>query len=353
MKVAPKKKSQPPVKHANPALMHALRKGKSEVVVVDVDEPDDDNEKEEGGGKWHLITATSAKAKWWKHYKKINTFKHPAYKHHAMCLICFKACKQKQGVVSVKDGSTGGLKRHLSSHHLEEFEALEITGNSTGTSASTGTSVSLLQFGVTATPKPKTLSIGDRKKVWRVAAASWAIMENVSFRMFDSPTFRQMFVPLNKDALNIVNVDRKGVRQDIMYLGKVAEEATFREISSEGHKISWTSDHWTGPNKETYSTVTGHYIDDNWNLKSNVLDFSVFEGSTSGDRIYADVKRVLNKYNGDSTIVFDVIGITDTTGNMGVLGQHCQANGEEHAYCIDHVCHLNAKLAFARKYCCI
>ena len=61
------------------------------------------------------------------------------------------------------------------------------------------------------------------------------------------------------------------------------------------------------------------------------------------------MKRVLTKYNGDSTIVFDVIGITDTTGNMGVLGQHCQANGEEHAYCIDHVCHLNAKIAFARK----
>ena len=58
-------------------------------------------------------------------------------------------------------------------------------------------------------------------------------------------------------------------------------------------------------------------------LKSAVLDFKIFEGSTTGERIYEDVMAVLQKYQGEAedTIVFDTIGITDTTGNMGKLGK--------------------------------
>jgi hypothetical protein len=44
--------------------------------------------------------------------------------------------------------------------------------------------------------------------------------------------------------------------------------------------------------------------------------------------------------------IVDTIGITDTTGNMGVLGRKLRENGQEHAYCTDHNFHLNAKLAF-------
>jgi len=86
-------------------------------------------------------------------------------------------------------------------------------------------------------------------------------------------------------------------------------------------------------------------------LKSAVLDFKIFEGSTTGERIYGDVMAVLQKYQGETedTIVFDTIGITDTTGNMGKLGNYLRNNGKEHGYCTDHNLHLVAKLAFERE----
>jgi len=86
-------------------------------------------------------------------------------------------------------------------------------------------------------------------------------------------------------------------------------------------------------------------------LKSAVLDFKIFEGSTTGERIYEDVMAVLQKYQGETedTIVFDTIGITDTTGNMGKLGKYLRDNGKEHGYCTDHNLHLVAKLAFERE----
>ncbi len=48
----------------------------------------------------------------------------------------------------------------------------------------------------------------------------------------------------------------------------------------------------------------------------------------------------------EDTIVFDTIGITDTTGNMGKLGKYLRNNGKEHGYCTDHNLHLVARLAF-------
>jgi hypothetical protein len=44
-------------------------------------------------------------------------------------------------------------------------------------------------------------------------------------------------------------------------MGGYAAEATKREICN--HHIAWTTDHLTGADKATYTTVTTHWIDDN------------------------------------------------------------------------------------------
>jgi hypothetical protein len=57
-----------------------------------------------------------------------------------------------------------------------------------------------------------------------------------------------------------------------------AVEATKREIKN--HHIAGTTDHWTGADKATFTTVTAHWIDGkSWMLKSAVLDFKIFDGS--------------------------------------------------------------------------
>jgi len=76
---------------------------------------------------------------------------------------------------------------------------------------------------------------------------------------------------------------------------------------------------------------------------SIIVDFKVFHGTTSGEAIYNDQANVLAGYTTKCNLV---IGITDTTGSMGVLGKHLRDNGMEHAYCTDHNLHCNAVLAF-------
>jgi hypothetical protein len=119
----------------------------------------------------------------------------------------------------------------------------------------------------------------------------------------------------------------------------------------EGQEVVWTTDHWTGPNNQTYSTVTAHFITANWINVSCILDLEVFKGTTTGEAVYNDITQVLQKFQGNRmTVILDSIGITDTTGNMGKLGQYCRDNGRRHGHCTDHNFHRNAILAFNGEY---
>ena len=231
-------------------------------------------------------------------------------KNMAACNICFEKKNYTKGTISYTGGSTSGLLRHLWSHHLAVFEA--------GEKVSTSTNNMKGHFKTKA--KEPWFGMQDKKEQFKVAATFWAIEEAVPFHMFSRPTFRNLFKSLNKRSGEIVNIDDRGIREMAMKMGKYAEEATLEEIKN--REVSWTTDHWTGPNDESYSTVTAHYINKNWVLQSAILDFKVFSGSTTGENIYHDIESVLANFQGESTIALDTIGITDTTGNMGKLGAY-------------------------------
>ena len=72
-----------------------------------------------------------------------------------------------------------------------------------------------------------------------------------------------------------------------------------------------------GPNDENYSTVTAHFITEDLLMELCVLDFKVFKGRTTGEFMYNDIQAILGQFQGESNIVLDTIGITNTTGNTG------------------------------------
>ena len=306
-----------------------------------------------------LQPPASCKAKWWKYFMKFGVT-HLDKKDHAACKICFSQKNYSKGTVSTKGGGTGGLVRHLKRHHLTEYEVLdrksgEGDSQTTFRSSRTTTSLSSASGSIVAhyKAKPKQVSVEDSKKLFSIAAAAFAIKEAVPFSMFARPAFRKLFTVVNKNASQIVNIGPERVRDQVMKFGLIAERATRLELN--GVKIAWTTDHWTSPNDQSFTTLTAHYIDNIWQMRSACLDFKVFHGTTTGDKIYEDVKSVLARYKSETIMlvedkivdtIVDTIGITDTTGNMGVLGRKLRENGQEHAYCTDHNFHLNAKLAF-------
>ncbi len=104
-----------------------------------------------------------------------------------------------------------------------------------------------------------------------------AIEEGIPFRTFEQPLFRRLFTPLNHESDKIVKLQRHQNKDAVLEMGSYAVEATKQEIQN--HHIAWTTDHWTGQDKATYTTVTAHWIDGKtWMLKSAVLNFKNLKG---------------------------------------------------------------------------
>jgi hypothetical protein len=131
--------------------------------------------------------------------------------------------------------------------------------------------------------KQRYLGIGDAKELFKTAIALWMIDKGILFSMVEEKTFRKMFEPHNKKAHEIVNVGCKSICEVFMLHRRLATEAT--QIEMEGQEVVWTTDHWTGPNDQTYSTVTVHFINTNWSNVSCILDLKVFKGTTMGKAV--------------------------------------------------------------------
>ena len=110
------------------------------------------------------------------------------------------------------------------------------------------------------------------------------------------------------------------------------------------HQGAATLDHWTSAGRETYSATTYHYIED-WVLKKILIDFSVHEGTTTGEAIFNHQTNVL-EIGTEEVQPFCFFAVADTTGNMGTFMSHARDVDVEAGYCTDHNLHLNAILAF-------
>jgi hypothetical protein len=262
----------------------------------------------------------------------------------AVCLLCFNAKNFTAGIVSVKQGNTSGLCRHYQNHHREEFDKFVSANKKLEASMS---QKNTLANNFPVKPKEVFLGTDDIKRLFKSAGAIWAVSEAIPLSAFEKKSFRNMFKPFNKKADEITNVNYTAMREHVMEFGRFCKAAT--EVEMTDREMSWTTDHWTGPNNLTYSTLTAHWIDELWEIEACMLDFHVHRGRSTGEAIYHDIAAVLARFKSLSMVILDYLGVTDTTGNMGKLGAYCRENNRRHAYCTDHNFHRNAILAFNRE----
>ena len=313
---------------------------------------------------WKLLPPPDdSKCVYWRMYKKFDTECHPEKHLIALCTLCKEVGVHKE--ICMKNQNTTGLKNHIQSRHVAVFDELLKEEEAQKAKKDNQSKAPIDSFF-----KPK-YSAEDIKRMYTLGVTACIIENSLPMSIVESESFCNMFVPLNKDALKIVNISEHAVRTQTLALGRMAKRATELEMS--GVKMAVTTDHWTGADQLTYDAVTGHHIDNDWNLSSVLLDFKVFEGRSTGAKIFEDISSVLDKYkegidpavrivDSDGVTIIDdsdgdtettkakhTIVITDTTGNMGKLGEYLCANNHEHGYCFAHLLHLVAGIAFDRE----
>jgi hypothetical protein len=276
---------------------------------------------------YKLMAKTGTSSQWWKHFK----IYHPMYlredpdsKDKAVCLTCGDEINVAKGI--------SGLSGHMQHHHTDMYMQIKHPKLYNGSNGGSRVGIDKL-LGATKLPSKET-----RKAEILNAITAWVIEENQPLNAVEKPAFKRMLQTIDRTC---PLPTRSNLREDIMYLGKVAREALKQELS--GKYFSVTTDHWTSPNDETYSCLTVHWIE-NGVMHRAVLAFEVFHGTTTGVALGEDFQRVFDLFNFDLKYVVAVV--TDTTGNMNTFGECLRQKGVAHLYCVDHVLNLNSKLAY-------
>jgi len=194
----------------------------------------------------------------------------------------------------------------------------------------------------------KKKSVQDRKSAFQDAVVRCVMEESIPFRAFESKAFRSMMnaVVGSEREFDIFKMTGDEVKNQILNRGLLAKKATKFELQN--YQCAFTTDHWTGPSGETYTTLTGHYINEDWEYHSCVVDFKVFHGKSRGQECGEELFNIFDDYEFKDENV--TIVMTDTTASMITFGKAIRNEREiEHGFCVDHNLHRNCILAFDDK----
>ena len=189
--------------------------------------------------------------------------------------------------IGAKEGNTSNLFQHLCDHHPELLASI-----STGTSSSSSESRTMTQ------------------RTIKVSLARWTKYHRGSPQA--KIMTRAITYYLAKDAMPLYTVEKPGFKHmvsklDTRYELPLRKFFSSREIPAlyldvrrsvmaelmQVRYYAITTDLWTSSACEPYITLTIHYIDGEWGLKSNCLDTVALFADHTGDNIAESVIDIL------------------------------------------------------------
>lgn len=109
---------------------------------------------------------------------------------------------------------------------------------------------------------------------------------------------------------------------------------------SRAQRVSITVDGWTSCATDSYITITAHYVNDEWDLQSHVLQTRVFNDSHTGVNLAALLQDVLREWNITEK---NPALVTDNARNMLVAGAGAEIT--PHVRCVAHTLNLASQKA--------
>ena len=129
-------------------------------------------------------------------------------------------------------------------------------------------------------------------------------------------------------------VSKKRLSQQLLPEKYNAEKAKLMQEVEEVEYISITVDCWTSQQTETYMTVTAHFVNTHWKLRSRVLCTTLVEGSHTSENLASVLGQVFQTW-GISNKVTTVT--TDSTTNLELAVELLQVG---HQTCFAHTLNI-------------
>lgn len=253
------------------------------------------------------------KADIWAHFGFYEiTGKHELDKTHAVCKVCHTKIKYL--------GNTTNLRNHVSRFHSEKLTPATVKERPDPAQPRIDEKLSILP------PNAE-----KAKRITQSVAAfiakdlrPYSVVENSGFRHLLKTLEPRYKLPSRSHFTDKVYNETKGQVMASM---------------SQASRVAITCDSWTSVATESYLTVTVHYVNEDWQILSHVLQTRAVYESHTGAHLAELLSHVVEEWQLSEK---DVVLVTDNASNMIVAAQ---VGKFPHVKCFAHKLNLASQRA--------
>ncbi|CAI5480816.1 unnamed protein product [Closterium sp. Yama58-4] len=191
----------------------------------------------------------------------------------------------------------------------------------------------------------------------RQAIAKLVVTCDLPFRIVEAEAFRELLILLNRNCTqkNFIPSRWTVSRDTVVFAAAALQSAIAEMLAKEGElgcKVSTTIDIWTAPNNKAWLVVTGHWIDEAFQLRTMVLEFREMLGRHGGKEIAKVVEETVVQWKLEGRC----LGLTSDNASSNIAafrrlseegGGRCFFTERMHFRCLAHVINLAVKAALA------
>ena len=151
------------------------------------------------------------------------------------------------------------------------------------------------------------------------------ISHDLPFSIVEWRVFRKYQKFLNEDCRSI---SRKTAKCDVMKKFKIEKENLKKQLGQIPGRVCLTSDCWTTCTNIGYISLTAHYVDKDWKLKSKILSFTHMQPPHTGHDLALKVLEFLKDWGIERKIFSITLDNASSNDNMqNMLKEHlCLSN---------------------------
>ena len=287
------------------------------------DDESDENTTENSSSDFELVSKKNTKALVWKYFGfEVDTNSQPLSMEAPKCRLCYNT-------VAAKDSNTTNLHSHLKHKHPEEYSLVQCASEK-GRKKEKAPDPN--QPSLTATwDKQKLLSTSSREyKELTKSVANCLAKDMLPLSTVDKPGFRAMLYKFNP---RFQLPTRKHFTKVAIpsLVSQVRDKIEGLIAGRELEYFSTTTDLWTSVSGDPYITLTCHFIDSNWVIKTYCLQTHYLPEDHTAINISEVLAETLQHWKLEES---RLVGITTDSGSN--VKAACEILGWLRLSCFGH-----------------
>lgn len=136
----------------------------------------------------------------------------------------------------------------------------------------------------------------------RELSVGYIIDSNLPFSTFESTYLQELFRQLDSDLYAQIPWGRTSAKKELEDILSLKKAAVREELDEAVTQIHISFDLWTSPNRLSFISIFGHFIDQSNSHQSRLLAFRRQIGSHAGENIAYTVRNVVRDWGIDRKI---------------------------------------------------